>query len=210
MLKYEVVKQIPVIDPSVPNVDIDTANLTQGLIGTVKSAYSLNPYNITDQVYARGTFNNIVAGYNLGPQQEVAIGIDLEPLQKSDINMMLDVSGTIAITTGDEGSVDDITILPYIGINHYTDPESGSTSINYHLLSGGSLGDHNACTYSSQVLFADIVSGGINLMDGVQFGFLIRNNKPTASSLSNTNIRTIVTSLFARYCMQGFDIQGRF
>jgi hypothetical protein len=206
MLQYEVVKQMPIIDPSTPNTTIVLSSANAGLIGSTKNSIVLNA-SPAEAVYSRGVYQDVSASaFALGPQQEMAIGIDLSPLEKSDLNIMLDLSGTMAVTTLDEGSADDLTILPYIGINHN---ESGAiTSINYHLLSGGVKGDDNVSTYCSQVLLGDITTGGISLEEGVQFGFLIRNNKPIASSSSNTDIATIVTSMFGRYCLDGYKIQG--
>ena len=208
MLKYEVVKQIPIIDPSTPNTNITLSTSNMSLIGSTKDSIVLNT-SPAEAVYARGVYQDMTASaFALGPQQEIAIGIDLSPLEKSDLNVILDLSGTMAVTTTDEASADDLTILPYIGINHN---ESGPvSSINYHLLSGGVKGDDNVSTYSSQVLIGDITTGGISLEEGIQFGFVIRNNKPLATSGSNTSIATIVTSMFGRYCLDGYKIQGIF
>lgn len=203
MLKYEVVKQIPVIDPSVnwETLTFDSASRTD--IGT-----PINPCQIgatgADQVYARGKYND-TTGFDIGPQQQIAVTCRLKPFESEDTDCMLDVSGTLAITTLEESSLDDITILPVIGWDWTYNNEA---QVHYHLLPSTQSSDSNVGSYSSQVLLADINAGGIELGRGVEFGFVIRNNAPVASSESNRAIKTIDTSLFARYCLDGYKIQG--
>ena len=206
MLKYETVKQMPVIDPSVVQETLTFDTASQTAIGS-----PINPCKIgatgSDQVYARGIYNTMPTGFDIGPQMQIAVTTPLRPFESSETDCMLDVSGTLAITTLEESSVDDITILPIIGWDWTYNNEA---EVRYHLLPSTQLSDSNVASYSSQVLLADITSGGIELNRGVEFGFVIRNNAPVASSESNRSIQTIDTSLFARYCLDGYKIQGAF
>jgi hypothetical protein len=207
MLKYELVKQIPVIDPMIgpTTLSFDTASKT-GITAPINPVYI--GASGAHQVYAKGikAFNPS-AQITLPPQQQIAVMVNLGVFERSEQNVMLDVSGTCAITTTEESSADDITVLPVIGDNWtYT----SDNQVNYHLLPSAQVGDHNVGTYSSQVLLADINAGGVNLARGYGFGFVIRNNAPIASSESNRDIETIDCSLFARYCLDGYKIQGAF
>jgi hypothetical protein len=206
MLKYEIVKQMPVIDPSVgqETLTFDTASNTA--IGSPINPCKIGPAG-SDQVYARGVYNGMPTGFDIPPQMQISVTTRLKPFESSETDCMLDVSGTLAITTLEESSVDDITILPIIGWDWTYNNEA---QVYYHLLPSTQLSDSNVASYSSQLLLADITSGGIELDRGVEFGFVIRNNSPIASSESNRSIQTIDTSLFARYCLDGYKIQGAF